>query len=72
MRRPAEEIESEGCKALLTALGPAGLVRFLQQMEPRRDDYTRDRHKWLGDLTIDEIYEEILEMRKGEEQDQEG
>ena len=32
MRRPAEEIESEGCKALLTALGPAGLVRFLQQL----------------------------------------
>jgi len=44
-----EQIRQQGLKALARELGPAGLVRFLQQFESGRGDYTSDRHQWLTD-----------------------
>jgi hypothetical protein len=48
-------IRSKGYAALLRELGPRGYVRFLQQFETGRGDYTRDRDQWLGRLTADEL-----------------
>jgi hypothetical protein len=49
------EIRKAGLDALRERLGPAGMLRFLQQFDSGRGDYTQDRHGWLDDLTVDEI-----------------
>jgi len=57
------EIRQEGVQALLDRLGPAGTVRFLQQYELGRGDYTKERHQWLDGVTIDEVVEDIERRR---------
>lgn len=44
-----EEIRQRGIEALARALGPAGMIRFLQQFETGSGDYTADRQGWLSD-----------------------
>ncbi len=61
-----EEIRSQGLKALTERLGPEGMIRFIQMFDKGSGDYTRDRHKWLDGITIDEISEEIIKKRKKE------
>jgi hypothetical protein len=57
------EIRREGVQALLDRLGPAGTVRFLQQYELGRGDYTKERHRWLDGVTIDEVVKDIERRR---------
>lgn len=49
------EIRQQGYKALINALGVAGTLRFLQQLEVGYGDYTKERHQWLAQLTIDDF-----------------
>jgi len=53
------EIRIKGLEALAEALGPVGMIRFLQQFDLGTGDYSKDRGKWLDDLTIDEIVDHI-------------
>lgn len=53
------EIRMKGLEALAEALGPVGMARFLQQFDLGKGDYTKDRRKWLDDLSIDDIIEHI-------------
>ncbi|MFH1108265.1 MAG: hypothetical protein V1790_03575 [Planctomycetota bacterium] len=57
------EIRREGLDALLDRLGPAGAIRFLQQYDAGRGDYTRQRHRWLDGVTIDEVVTDIERRR---------
>jgi hypothetical protein len=57
------EIRREGLQALLDRLGPAGTIRFLQQYDAGRGDYTKERHQWLDGVTIDEVVEDIERRR---------
>jgi hypothetical protein len=50
-------------RALSRELGPVGLVRFLQQYEVGFGDYTTERHDWLGDPSVQDIYQEIKQNR---------
>jgi len=63
------EIRRLEIEALTKALGPAGMARFMQQFEMGSGDYTRDRDKFLGNPTIEEIVAEIKEMQR-EQQEQ--
>jgi len=54
-----EEIREAGLKALLRELGPVGMVRFLQQFETGKGDYSVERHEWLGKFDVDTIVQEI-------------
>jgi hypothetical protein len=58
-----EQVRLAGLQALSRDLGPVGLVRFLQQYEVGHGDYTRDRHEWLGDPTVQDISQEIKRKR---------
>ena len=59
------EIErSTGLQALTQALGPVGLVRFLQQFELGQGDYTAERHRWLGSDTVEGLIQEIEHRRQ--------
>ena len=53
------ELRLVGLDALVKALGPVGMARFLQQFGSGRGDYTAERHAILGNLTVDELVDEI-------------
>ena len=53
-----------GVEALAKALGPVGMAKFMRQFDNGYGDYTKERHSLIGDLTVDEIYEEIVANRE--------
>ncbi|MFZ5902631.1 MAG: hypothetical protein ACOYZ8_03650 [Chloroflexota bacterium] len=58
------EIRTIGFDALLRELGPAGTIRFIQQYESGRGDYTRDRRRWLPKKSVREIGKQIVKERQ--------
>ena len=63
-RTTPAQIRKQGIEALVKALGPVGMVRFLQQFDMGSGDYTRDREKWLRGLRVRDTVEEIRKRRK--------
>ena len=47
---------------LAKALGPTGMVRFIQSFDLGNGDYTKERSQWL-DQSVDEIVGEIKRRR---------
>ena len=62
-----EEIKRIGIKVLVENLGGVGMIRFFQQIEKGWGDYTKEREKWLGNPSVEEIYEEIKNLREKKE-----
>jgi len=60
-----EQIRREGLKALERQLGPDGMIRFLQQFETGWGDYTKERHKWLKETSVEALAEKIVKQRQG-------
>ncbi len=58
------ELRTAGCKALVDALGPLGMVRFLRQFKQGNGDYTRDRKKLLGNQSVQAITRRIRSRKK--------
>jgi len=54
-----------GIEALTEKLGPVGMIEFMRQFDHGYGDYTKDRHNWLNDLSIDDISSEIKKMKAG-------
>jgi len=59
-----EQIRRMGMKALIERLGPAGMLRFLQQFELGSGDYSKERHTWLGEADVKTLAREIRRRRK--------
>ena len=59
-----KEIRLAGLDALKQNLGVVGMIRFLQYTDKGYGDYTKDRHKWLGNPDFDEILDELEKTRK--------
>lgn len=57
-------LRKTGLEAVAKALGPLGMVRFLQQFETGAGDYTIEREKWLKGLAIKDVVSEIKDKRK--------
>jgi len=57
-------IRKIGLEVLAKALGPVGMVRFLQQYEGGIGNYTKERQEWLKDYTVKGIVKEIKSRRK--------
>jgi len=58
------ELRKMGIEALSKALGPKGMVRFLQQFETGVGDYTKEKGQWLRGLDTKTIADEIKNNRK--------
>ncbi|MFB3786793.1 MAG: hypothetical protein ACE15F_10535 [bacterium] len=58
-----DQIRLEGLKALVRHLGPIGMIRFIQQYEIGRGDYTKERHQWLHATSVKELADKIKEKR---------
>ena len=61
--RTLNEIRKRGIEALAKALGPIGMVRFIQSFDLGKGDYTKERFQWL-EQDMDEIIDEIERKRK--------
>jgi hypothetical protein len=61
------ELRQKGYKALFDALGPVDMIRFIQQMSEGQGDYTRDRKKWLGNPSVNEIIQKMKNQDSKEE-----
>lgn len=48
------EIRNVGIKALQEALGPVGMVKFMQQYDMGYGDYTREKQD-QPDISLDEV-----------------
>jgi hypothetical protein len=53
-----EQFEQHTLKLLQKELGAYGMARFLRIYRGGSGDYTRDRHKWLAGVTVDQILKE--------------
>jgi len=58
------ELRRQGLAALRKELGYVGMVRFLNQTDAGRGDYTKERHQWQDGLTVANIVEQIKGRRK--------
>jgi hypothetical protein len=58
------ELRRAGIDALVRALGPVGMARFLQQFDPGHGDYTADRDRILGNPTVDDLMDELEQRRQ--------
>lgn len=56
-------IRKAGLEAVSKKLGPLGMVRFLQQFEAGRGDYTKERDQWLRDMDMQQIISAIRKKR---------
>jgi hypothetical protein len=63
------EIRKKGLEALAQALGPVGMVRFLQQFGINKGDYTEEREKLLEGITMDDILAQVQQNRKKKQSD---
>ena len=59
----ADKVRARGVKALVRELGPAGMVQFMQQFTGGKGDYTKERHKVLGTLSVNQIVADIKRER---------
>ena len=58
------ELRRAGIDALVRALGPVGMARFLQQFDPGHGDYTADRDRIMGNPTVDDLMDELEQRRQ--------
>ena len=54
-----QQISTTGVEILRQYMGVTGMIRFLQQREIGYGDYTKDRHKILGNPTLDRLISDI-------------
>jgi len=59
LTKDANSIRRLGIDALTEKLGPIGMVEFMRQFDSGYGDYEKERHAWLGGLTIEDIAGEI-------------
>lgn len=60
----ASEISRRGYQALIQELGYAGAARFLLRFESGSGDYTKDRHQWLDQLTMNDFRNHVQQKRE--------
>lgn len=58
------EIRERGYAALVRELGPVGYVRFIQQFETGKGDFTKERQAWAESLTTDQLTNMLLQTQK--------
>lgn len=59
-----EQFEHYALELLQKELGAYGMARFLRTYRAGTGDYSRDRKSWLGEVTVDQIAEEIRQRHE--------
>ena len=58
-----QQIRTAGLAALSRELGLVGMIRFMQQFEMGQGDYSKDRHQWLDQYSVDDIAKMVREKK---------
>jgi hypothetical protein len=58
-----QQIRIAGLTVLARELGLVGMIRFMQQFEMGQGDYSKDRHQWLDQYTVDDIAQMVPEKK---------
>lgn len=53
------ELKLKRFKAFVDAFGYADAIWFIQQVDNGSGDYTKERHQWLDQLTLDDIWADM-------------
>ena len=59
LARDMNSIRRLGIDDLTEKLGPIGMIEFIRQFDSGYGDYTKERHTWLDNLSIEDISDEI-------------
>ena len=59
-----QQIRAAGLTVLARELGLVGMIRFMQQFEMGQGDYSKDRHQWLDQYTVDDIAKMVQEKKR--------
>lgn len=62
----AIELQRKGFKALVDALDIVDAMRFIHQYDSGSGDYTKERHQWLDQLTIDDFHNYVRQKRQSQ------
>jgi hypothetical protein len=62
--RPISEISRQATHILFKEMGIVDTIRFLNQFSIGQGDYTKEREKWLGDISMDDAISQIKAQRK--------
>ncbi len=62
--KPISEINRRATHILFTEMGVVDTIRFMNQFSIGQGDYTKDREKWLGDISLDNAISQIKAERK--------
>ena len=54
-----QHIKKRGLEALTRDLGTAGMVQFMQQFSSGTGDYSKERHKLLGKLSVADVWDDM-------------
>jgi len=66
MKMAAIELQRKGFKALVDALDIVDAMRFIHQYDSGSGDYTKERHQWLDQLTIDDFHNYVRQKRQSQ------
>ena len=64
LAKDMNSIRKLGIDALTEKLGPIGMIKFVRQFDSGYGDYTKERHDWLDNLTIENINSEIKLLKQ--------
>jgi hypothetical protein len=62
--RSLAEISAQGTEILIREMGVVDALRFLNQLRPGLGDYTKERGRWLNELSLGKIVSEIKAGRR--------
>jgi hypothetical protein len=58
------ELNQKGFNSLVNALGYVDAVKFLKQFDNGSGDHTQERHQWLDQLSLDDIWTDLQHPTK--------
>ena len=61
--RPISEISRRAAHILFKEMGVVDTIRFLNQFSMGQGDYTEERERWLGDISLDDAISQIRARR---------
>ena len=67
LAKDSNSVRRMGIEALTEKLGPIGMIEFMRQFDSGYGDYTKERHAWLDNMSIEEISNEIRNRQSRQE-----
>ena len=61
--KPISDISRRATHILFKEMGVVDTIRFLNQFTIGQGDYTKEREKWLGDISMDDAITQIKAER---------